>query len=196
MFVLPLNKFYREKNIVKNGIEFPFECLTRKEKQPHLGNLHFHRYIEILLCLKGKINVICGNDILPLNEGDFIYIAPNEMHTIEYLEFDSIHYCIKFDTDLLLFSKSLTNSFAIDDFVIYHLAKYELFVKKECEEFVPSINFIFEQAITNYNPSDYSCFLMTKSYISNNGIYHKKEMPCFHITFGFKTFRKNRELHR
>lgn len=155
----------KEKDIIdSSGYKSSVECIKRFEDYKHTGQFHFHKYCEILFCIKGKITVICGNSSIKLDAGDMIYLSANEIHTIEYEEDYSEHYCIKFDPKLF----GVINNFDADTFgniIISRLNKYEYFSKDQIDACNYNIENLFCLAISEYSKPNYSNNMLVKAYV-------------------------------
>lgn len=159
-------KATREKDILdSSGRNLSIECLTRVETYPHIGKFHFHKYSELLFCDEGEITILCGNNRVKMLSGDMIYLSPNEIHTIEYKNKYSKHYCIKFEPKIL---NNIDNN--IDDeiggnIIINQLKKYEYFSKKELEASSYNIKDLFITAVNEYQNQDYSHSLLIQAFL-------------------------------
>lgn len=155
----------REKDIASaSGLRSFYECLNRDEKFPHTGHLHYHRYIEVLFCVKGPLTVICGQEQIDMVAGDMIYIAPNELHNLIYQVNDCKHYCIKIDPKLLT-PVNIYNTASINNVILNHLKKYEFFKKEDYAESEYNLEKLFIDSIEIYKNEDYGSDLLNYSYI-------------------------------
>lgn len=69
--------------------------------------MHYHEELEIIITIKGKINVTVNNNIYNLNEHEFLLINSNNLHNIKHNEYpDSIVYAIVFSKRLIEINKT------------------------------------------------------------------------------------------
>ncbi len=93
---------FEQEPKLSNNIPIPIEVFNYRIKVPNVPGLyHYHKFLEILYCAEGRIEVrtFCGNVIL--NQHDMILINSNELHGTTSLTPNSSHYCTKFFKELL-----------------------------------------------------------------------------------------------
>lgn len=61
--------------------------------------MHWHREIEILLVLKGSVNLRIATDEYIMKEDDFILLNPNEVHSVMETEDENILLALQIQTD-------------------------------------------------------------------------------------------------
>lgn len=95
--------------LVKHGTSsFPFVIYrdsynVLKDKYYYM---HYHEELEIIIPIKGKINVTVNNNIYNLNEHEFLLINSNNLHNINHNDYpDSIVYAIVFSKRLIEINK-------------------------------------------------------------------------------------------
>ncbi len=73
----------REKNAKSiYGLKFPVKIAVKKEEEP----LHWHKDLEILCVLKGKINLQVNNAFYELKEDDIFLINSEDLHSISMVQ--------------------------------------------------------------------------------------------------------------
>lgn len=69
--------------------------------------MHYHEELEIIITIKGKINVTVNNNIYNLDEHEFLLINSNNLHNIRHNDYpDSIVYAIVFSKRLIEINKT------------------------------------------------------------------------------------------
>ncbi len=88
---------------VRNGESLNVQCILRKGKKitgMNKERYHFHRYIEFLYVLDGKILAAVGETEYVLKDADLMIIYPGEIHRTLFLE-DAEFIVVKFLPDIL-----------------------------------------------------------------------------------------------
>ena len=68
------------------GLKFPVKIAVKKEEEP----LHWHKDLEILCILKGKVNLQVNNAFYELGEDDIFLINSEDLHSISMVQEKSI----------------------------------------------------------------------------------------------------------
>ena len=69
------------------NLKFPVKIALRKEEEP----LHWHKDLEILCVLKGKVNLQVNNAFYELGEDDIFLINSEDLHSICLVQEKSVY---------------------------------------------------------------------------------------------------------
>lgn len=178
-------------NCDENKLPFYMECLHRKicKKGPP-SIYHYHDKLELLYCLKGKLEITLFSQSVVLDEGDFICISQNTPHaTTAFSEYNE-HICIKFINRVLHVPSS--RKIPSEDYFVSLLNDYELF--KRSEDTHPQIHELFVSSVHNFSHDDYykrltltSNIMMIMSFIFKNSENPQLKKPISKISNDFSS---------
>lgn len=81
------------------GLRFPVKIVVKKEEEP----LHWHKDLEILCILKGKVKLQMNNAFYELQEDDIFLINSEDLHSVMIETEKSIY--LSLDIDLMYYEK-------------------------------------------------------------------------------------------
>lgn len=70
---------YNEKVTYENPF-LSLKIFKSKRSKDGIGRWHYHKEIEVLVILEGKLDVYVGDEMYPLQEGDVVVMGSNELH--------------------------------------------------------------------------------------------------------------------
>ena len=136
----------------ENSLPFYMDCIYRKIHNYDPPSIHhYHDKIELLYCVKGKLDVILFSESTVLNEGDFICISQNVPHTaVSYSDYNE-HICVKFTSQILHVPSS--RKIPSEEYFVSLLKKHEVFsTSYENRDYIHSL---FSSCIDNFSHDDY-----------------------------------------
>ncbi|CAG7643995.1 HTH-type transcriptional activator RhaR [Paenibacillus solanacearum] len=82
---------YHEKISYANPL-IPLKIFIHKKVDGFWNIWHYHKQIELLYILKGRLDVYVDKEMYPLEDGDIVLIGPNQLHrdmsrVVEYIVF-------------------------------------------------------------------------------------------------------------
>ena len=101
-------KIHHQTSAEQEIFDFSFSLLYQGENDPiTISHLHWHEYVEIILCVdKGHIFTV-EDSTIELNKGEILVIGPNSVHSsFRPSQFVGKQYVIRFLPSLLLSSPS------------------------------------------------------------------------------------------
>lgn len=138
-----MESFYEEGAILKEGIQYPFDCHVQKGLgKCEMANAHWHYYVELLYCLSGKAQVFIAGSSYNFEIGDMVLINSREVHSVFSTTDDNIEYIVvKFDPNVL-YSTSTTvfESKYVFPFTLIKSTHQKVFTNEELKEtFIPRL---------------------------------------------------------
>lgn len=122
-------EFYNEKINYENPF-LPMHIFQAFRREPSIGNWHYHKEMEMLVILKGKLEVYLDNDITLLNEGDITLIGSSQLHRDRsFPEIETVYLVLQFDLEHYF-----------DESTIPYLKYFS-----EAESALSKLNYIFEE---------------------------------------------------
>ncbi|WP_332632575.1 AraC family transcriptional regulator [Halalkalibacter flavus] len=113
-----------------------------KISQERSSEWHYHKELEVLLVLSGKIELLIENEVLILNEGDFVLIGSNQLHKSIKHDLDNLQYIV-FQFDVQQY---------IDQTIFNYLQHFS-----ETHKPLSFLNYIFEKE--NVKSNFFNCIM-------------------------------------
>ena len=112
-----MSNMFKYENVVPNE-DLPFRLfLFEGEEGNYKVEKHWHQSIEIFLVLQGHIDFYINSNYFLLEQGQFILVNSNEIHSIDALE--------KNKTIVLQIPRKIFEKYATDDVVLFKSTRYE-----------------------------------------------------------------------
>ncbi len=94
---------HEDIHIIQNGLEYPFSAMVQTVHGKRMVvDAHYHDFIEILYCQKGKYMILLDGISHTFGAGDMVIINSNEVHYVQSLdEAENTYVVIRFDPELL-----------------------------------------------------------------------------------------------
>lgn len=77
-------------------LDHKYECFTGNYPEGYEIGLHWHYFMEILLMIKGKMEMQIGNTMITAKAGEVIVLLPSVMHSLKIVSESAEYYGIKF----------------------------------------------------------------------------------------------------
>jgi len=77
-------------------LDHKYECFTGNYPKGYEIGLHWHYFMEILLMIKGEMEMQIGNSLITAKAGEVIVLLPSVMHSLKIVSDDAEYYGIKF----------------------------------------------------------------------------------------------------
>ncbi len=154
---------------LSNSVPIPMEVFNYKLKEPNVPGLyHYHKFLELLYCAEGQIEVRTFSGNVILNQNDMMLINSNEPHGTTSLTQNSSHYCAKFFKDLLspFYDKDMIH-YAKIAAILSNLNHYVYIPAEYVSKYKYSIKELFNEAAMCYSKDKASDKLTMYSDILN-----------------------------
>ncbi len=77
-------------------LDHKYECFTGNYPEGYEIGLHWHYFMEILLMIKGEMEMQIGNRLITAKAGEVIVLLPSVMHSLKIVSESAEYYGIKF----------------------------------------------------------------------------------------------------
>ena len=77
-------------------LDHRYECFTGNYTEGYEIGLHWHYFMEILLMIKGEMEMQIGNSTITAKAGEVIVLLPSVMHSLKIVSENAQYYGIKF----------------------------------------------------------------------------------------------------
>lgn len=125
-----MKKGYEEQYFASENNDTSFKIFIHEYSSP----LHWHKYLEILYILEGRVRVnIAGKDTI-VNPGTLVFINTKEEHYTDFINSEKHKIlCIQFDADFLYTLSGISHEIKYISLLLNHRVKYPIYmdVRKE-----------------------------------------------------------------
>ena len=95
--------YLEDSRFLENGISYPFRTHRQETIGKHdVVSAHYHETIELLLCKKGKFEIVLDGKTDYLNEGDLAIVNSMEMHALKAIDEEvNMHLVVRVSPEIL-----------------------------------------------------------------------------------------------
>lgn len=120
-----MQKSFEEQYFVSGDNDASFKIFIHEHSSP----LHWHKYLEILYILEGKVRVGIGGRETVVNPGTLIFINAKEEHFTDFINHEKHKIlCIQFEPDFLYTIKGIDHEIKYISSLLNHKVRYPVYM--------------------------------------------------------------------